>query len=915
MKRQRSIFIAYALCIGLFQIQNLRANPAAPEQEHPIRGVLIFLDDSENGVIGGISSDLIAAIYQEAGPIIASASVLVNIRGDNVPPEFQDPKSLVEAYNKLEAAILKATSASEISAAKRAQIDFENNVNAILGMGAFNANTANNWIIKEIIPELYLLLPKKYLQKEGLDIAEVSNYMPQGGITPMEQKLGLKVNHMPTAQVNDIKKPIVVFDTADYFVGALGNTFVTAKEYSASSNNFIPFWGIYIKGHGSLNHTIVRLKLDDFKGFLNFLETKILTRILTYSSCYAAGVNAEYIYKDTERGVIKTYSFPIITMALLDAITAGPAPMFTVRQGTPVLVRLLNFASFFEKMTQPFLQDYHDLIATIDPSKYLLKNYLIPSTPQIKLPGLPWFSVLDSGNKTVAIGSILAKARTEPLDINSFFKKQGKKGEPLALLLYTHVVPFELIISTTEMPKIVSMIPGKTFHQIEKISSSKHSAQDIIKSFDLAIGYTGPDKLFFIDTISSNSDAYSSIIINTNGKVFKSYFYKDGQPYKFPFIKLSLDEMKQFHELILKRDIVLSKPTNEPIRELQSRTVEAFENSMAVAEAIEKIKQTLTSMPNNSAVAIRKISLTGCASELCVSDPIMADTLRDYESFNENKIFYVGQIEACVEPHRCAVTYNVIYKVSPEGMKIFFRGGSTGNAALSKTGMEFLPEDYAPLFAKDLKYFAEHQTLSKDDEEKLEGVEKRSVQKLLTPEALKNLRETIQTQAEKGALRKTKAPAIAPQKLAMPIVAPQQPQASAPVAPAKLPVSQPQIPAPIVPTPKTEAPKPLPPAQPVLQPVQPALQKQLILDRLTEFKEVVIQNRLRRLAGEVEKVISMLKKEPYTKAVLLRALELRKQMTRTRNIQYKGQTVQFAFLLDPIVDAINQDIKQLDAQQ
>ncbi len=750
--QKQILFIAYVIFIGFALVPALQASPVAPEQEHPMRGVLIFLDDSENGRIGAISRSLIAAIYQEAGPIIASASVLVNIRGDNVPQEFQDPKSLVEAYTKLEAATQKATSASEIVAAKSALFDFENSDNAILAVGAFNANAAQNWIIKEIIPELYLLLPKKYLQKEGLDSAEVSNYMPQEGITQMEQKLGIIVNHMPTVDVNDIKKPVSTFGKAEYFVGALGKIFVAVKEYSASSRNLIPFWGIYITGHGNINRSIVSLKLDDFKKFLSFLETKLFMRVLTYDSCYAAGVNAEYIYKDAERGITKTYPFPIITMALLDAVTFSIWPKVSVEQGKPKLLRLLNFDSFFEKMVQPSLQDYDDMVAPIvySPSQYLKKQKYLTNMPQIKLPGLPWFSVLDSVNKTVAIGSILAKARTNPLDISSFFKKQGKEGEPLAILLYTHDIPFELITNTNGMPKIVSMIPGNAIHHIEKIISSKHSMQDIIKSFDLATGSTGPEKLFFIDTISSNLDIYSSVIISTNGKDFISYFYKDGQPYKFPFIKPSLYEMKQFNELLLKRNVLLPMLGNEPISKLQNRTVDAFKKPIAPAKAIEMIKETLTSMPNNSAVSIRKISLTGCASGTCATDLIMTNILRDYQSFNENKILYVGQIEAFIASLGFLSMYKVIYKISPQGMKIFFTDGSGGAAVVSKTGLELLSQDYMPLFAEDLKYFAEHQTLSKEAEEKLKGIEKRSVQKLLTPETLKKLRETIKVRAEKG---------------------------------------------------------------------------------------------------------------------------------------------------------------------
>src|SRR5207249_2149737 len=80
------------------------------------------------------------------------------------------------------------------------------------------------------------------------------------------------------------------------------------------------------------------------------------------------------------------------------------------------------------------------------------------ATPQVKYPGLPWFSIIDT-DPIVSIGSILAKNRKAPLDIATFFPKKlsstkdssGKTQitkqdrEIFGILLYTNEIPFEII--------------------------------------------------------------------------------------------------------------------------------------------------------------------------------------------------------------------------------------------------------------------------------------------------------------------------------------------------------------------------------------------------------------------------------------------------------------------------------------
>src|SRR5436190_8556494 len=53
-------------------------------------GILIFLDESENTHLGFVTDSFLKAVLQKAGPIIVSASVIINAR-DSSPVKEKDP--------------------------------------------------------------------------------------------------------------------------------------------------------------------------------------------------------------------------------------------------------------------------------------------------------------------------------------------------------------------------------------------------------------------------------------------------------------------------------------------------------------------------------------------------------------------------------------------------------------------------------------------------------------------------------------------------------------------------------------------------------------------------------------------------------------------------------------------------------
>ncbi len=560
----------FIVCISICLGQLAYASSVVPaEPERPIRGMLIMLDDSEER-LQAISSDLMSAIIQEAGPILASASLMVNIRGDKIEPYLRDRSILFDQLAELDLLVERTEkqyaaqpTIELLNALNKVQEERDNYIRKmILSLGAFDSKAASNWIIKEVDPALYLLLPHRYLKQIGADIAAVKIYAPQEPLTKVEQLLGLKVNHLPTREVNAVKRPQRAPRHASYFLDSLPRVFVTSGEYPIAQKKMVPHWSVYLTGHGSAEGTIADLTLPQFQGFLSFLDIMIATRILVYNSCYAAGLNTQLLYADAESGVTKTYSFPIITQALVDAPTSVPLPTIMSKQNMRtgeveiMLNSRLGYNQFMQMITRPGAFNYYEIMAPLlgrSEKKQELKNL-----PQIKLPGLPWFSVIDSQNKTVSIGAVMAKTRTAPLNVATFYKHRGIPAEPLGVLLYAHDIPFEIVVNTKQMPSMVSMIPGDAVHYLHKISSSKHNAASILNSFNFEMH--GPDKIFIIDSIQAapiksakgSFDTITQVVIDITAKDFRSYFTYKGLVYRNPGQLATVADEKNYRDILRK---------------------------------------------------------------------------------------------------------------------------------------------------------------------------------------------------------------------------------------------------------------------------------------------------------------------------------------------------------------------------
>lgn len=435
------------------------------------RALLIYLDHSETesqksdyGIATGVTTLYLSkAIREEAGPIIASTHTLWLLRKEQ----------------------------ERVILSKKEKLD-------------------TSWILKQISHCLVLLVPKNYLTSINIDPADVKK-SDTTEITQTELMLGIKVNHMKTVTFDNLTKDKpeiqdLTYDFISFFTGR-NTIFCLRSDYENHKkkwSSYLPMWSLFMQGHGGSDQ-IVGIKLDSFALVLDFLDTRINTRLLVYSSCYAAGINAKRIYYYSESAIQKTYSFPIITGALTDATTIS-----VVSDTKPkALVQEL-----MKPVSDPL--NYEKIVSYFKPIQRDPEN-----TALIKIPGLEWFSVIDIHKDVVQIGSILAETRSNrPLDIVKFFHR-----DPRILLLYAQDIPFELIINSKNLKSIVSMIPGNIIHTIEKITSSSDLGS--VLDWFMYIDSLSTTKIFYIKSINKPDGtvlAKEVVICNNYAEYYSARF-------------------------------------------------------------------------------------------------------------------------------------------------------------------------------------------------------------------------------------------------------------------------------------------------------------------------------------------------------------------------------------------------------
>ena len=576
------------------------------------RGILIFLDEVEKHMTEAVGGGLVNGLYQAENPIIVSHSLMCNLL-EYRERDKRSVQDLIVERGKLNTAgyfldgFKKKYGANWLDEIYRKEA-------VICCKIAFKPD---QWIIKEINNSLLLLIPYKYCDSLGVNGESVKEYTNISN--DIELKMGFRVNHMKTLEHTSIYRSSlkkyfyqyivgidssVIFRFADYFINSLDAIFCEKSDYNIrnsiitewhdyqSKNIPIPEWVIYIMGHGLKNDSIADMRLNDFKKFLIFLENKIKTGLLFVVSCQVAGVNVNQIYGDIKSGTQQYNSFPIIIQGISDALSfTNPLAIdfnafwgsmdknVLLHQGFKQFLESGNlrikgkdFAEFFKRASD----EEGNYRKIVEP---LIDKSSIANELQIKMPGIEWFSLIDTQNKVVSIGSILAKTRNPetPLNVASFFKKN-----PEIILLYTDNIPFELQIDLGTLKAIGSMVSSDptqsgsagVVQRIKKISLSKHEPLSRIFELFKPFIYTQGTKEIFIEEINdANRETYKDILIRGTYEDGMDVYLKDEHNFLHKF---NLNK-KQETVSILQRNSYEERFYNERIRMARHRYPELSE--------------------------------------------------------------------------------------------------------------------------------------------------------------------------------------------------------------------------------------------------------------------------------------------------------------------------------------------------
>lgn len=471
--------------------------------QQPTHTMLMFLDESEVGLgdTEAVSRSFLVAIAQKACPILVSRHLLINAlarptlsqlaardyKNDKEKESYIDAKKIYDEN-------LQQLKKADMSEDEKETIRFSLANLEITGSPINNA-TSEGFLLETVDfkPDewlmfatpgysMYLLIPRSYATNvASLGLKTASLLAPQ-----KELREALVNGHMIENQA---------LDTNVYFLPTLEALFITRQEQQ-KMNQASPQWVIYALGHGEIDKGIISLSLKNFPTFLDFLDKKLNTKLLAYVSCYASGKNLQTVYGNLKEGAIKTYSYPIATQGIADI--AMSKYHVKVTHATKAELRHLEINPKTGKLSlktnahfDSFVHDVeHDEIINF---KDTLKNILyytenLNEIPLLRLPGLEWFNVVDVDDAVVSIGTVLAKTQDQPFSLKSYYERRVKKGGELkGVLLYTPVIPFELIVDTNKMPRFISMMPGNALHEFDKISVSTkiESFDNIRKAFSL----------------------------------------------------------------------------------------------------------------------------------------------------------------------------------------------------------------------------------------------------------------------------------------------------------------------------------------------------------------------------------------------------------------------------------------------
>lgn len=285
------------------------------------------------------------------------------------------------------------------------------------------------------------------------------------------------------------------------------------------------------------------LSINEFRDVLKFLNNKIETAFVYYSSCYSAGPHLIEPYLENGKPLKLKYTVmtgtPAENIALQQIPFINIPPYFTEKHGSlyePTdisqidiankklsMITPLKFDNFFKLLRKGIHNNFKNLILlpySLNPHVDQFGKILperIANIPLVRVANSDHFQPIPNDNSAVIIDKT---NDSKSITINKN-----------ATLIYSDYISAEVTLNKLEadkeIPKLVSMIPGFALHTFEKMSSSTLSLKEIVNSF-LTFPELGSSKIFWIkklkclngNDLNKKNEIFNDVIIMRN--VFNS---------------------------------------------------------------------------------------------------------------------------------------------------------------------------------------------------------------------------------------------------------------------------------------------------------------------------------------------------------------------------------------------------------
>jgi len=283
-------------------------------------------------------------------------------------------------------------------------------------------------------------------------------------------------------------------------------------------------WNMYLTGHGQHADNandfclIAGMLIDQFREFLIFLNTKIKTNILVYSSCYSSGTHLIDSYCDYEKKDL-ILGYPILVTCLTDA----PVYVF----GIPAGIKLPPYdeKNYLEDrdikhqgLTWYLMQNFNDFC------KYSLSNDVIKIAQSIV--------VYQECNKNDCV--------LESLENIPLFRKKGSNffipvdttyvdcilhdSHESRVVKNKHAILWYiqqyqgLITILDRLPKLISMIPGDSSLWVHSVKTESFTFQQFVKESFFSIDDICSNHTFLCDTFLGQNQTlqHCMVILNNN---------------------------------------------------------------------------------------------------------------------------------------------------------------------------------------------------------------------------------------------------------------------------------------------------------------------------------------------------------------------------------------------------------------